>query len=51
MQDVWQIVMILLKFLCLRSKRRNMRMIKTAFYFGVIFAGMLMKPRREKEGG
>jgi len=48
MQDVWQIVMILLKFLCMRSKRRNVRMIEIAFYFGVILFWMLMKPRREK---
>ncbi len=48
MQAVRQIVMILLKFLCMRSNRRNVRMIKIAFYFGVILSGMLMKPRREK---
>jgi len=48
MQSLLQIVMILLKFLRMRSKRRNVRMIRTACYLGVILVGMLMKPRREQ---
>ncbi len=48
MQDVWQIVMILLKFRSMRSKRRSVRMIEIAFHLGVVLSGMLMKPRREQ---